>query len=83
MTFKVPPTASTLVREALRRLPTGVREQEGTLPPAAWVRMPEPVMRHLRASTISVTADDILRALDDGDRTADLISSCHPLKTGK
>ena len=32
---KVPPTASALVREALRRFLDDVARQEGTLPPAA------------------------------------------------
>jgi len=72
--FKVPPSSSALVREALRRfLDDEVGRQEGTLPPAAWVRATEPMMRHFRAARVSVSTDQILDALEKADRTTTLL----------
>lgn len=71
--FKVPPTASALVREALRHFLDDADRQEGTLPPAAWVRATEPMMRHFRTARVSVSNDQILDALDKSDRTKTLL----------
>jgi Arc/MetJ-type ribon-helix-helix transcriptional regulator len=71
--FKVPPTASALVREALRRFLEDVDRQEGALPPAAWVRATAPMMRHFRAGRVSVSNDQILEALEKTDRTTTLL----------
>ncbi|MHB8732211.1 MAG: hypothetical protein ACYDAB_10530 [bacterium] len=73
VTFKVPPTASALVREALRRFLDDVEQQEGALPPAAWVRATEPMMRHFRAGRVAVSDDQILDALEKADRTTTLL----------
>ena len=71
--FKVPPSASALVREALGRFLADVERQEGALPPAAWVRATEPMMRHFRAARVSVSTDQILDALEKADRTTTLL----------
>ncbi len=68
-TFTVPPTASALVREALRRFLDEAKQQEGALPPRAWVEATEPLIRHLDSSGVSVSTDQILEALESGDRT--------------
>jgi hypothetical protein len=67
--FKVPPTASALVREALRRFLEAEGAEDGTLPPAAWVRATEPAMRHFRSARVSVSTEQILHALKQTDRT--------------
>jgi Arc/MetJ-type ribon-helix-helix transcriptional regulator len=62
-TLSVPPSASALVREALRRFLEDARENEETLPPRAWVRATEPVMARLAANGIAVNTEEILRSI--------------------
>lgn len=74
-TFPVPPTASALVREALRRFLEEARMSEGTLPPRAWVEATEPLVERLAGRGISVSTDEILRSIEEAeeDRTAGLL----------
>lgn len=68
-TFTVPPSASALAREALRRFLDETKQQEGTLPPRAWVEATEPMIRHLSSARVSVSVDQILDALESTDHT--------------
>lgn len=68
-TFAVPPSASALVREALRRFLDEAKQQEGALPARAWVEATEPAIRYFSAAGVSVSTDQILDALESADRT--------------
>ena len=68
-TFTVPPSASALVREALRRFLDEAKQQEGALLPRAWVEATEPMIRHLSSTGVSVSMDQILDALESTDHT--------------
>ncbi len=68
-TFAVPPRASALVREALRRFLDEAKQQEGALPARAWVEATEPMIRHIGSAGVSVSTDQILDALESADRT--------------
>lgn len=73
--FPVPPSASALIREALRRFLDEARENEGQLSPRAWVEATEPLSARLVAQGVSVSTDDILRALEVGEeeRTGNIL----------
>ncbi len=73
-TFAVPPSASALIREALRRFLVEARQSEGTLPPQAWVEATEPLMRRLTVEGVSVPTEEILRGLEEAEaaRVTDL-----------
>ncbi len=66
-TFAVPPSASALIREALRRFLEEARESEGTLPPQAWVEATGPLMKRLTAEGVSVPTEEILRSLEEAE----------------
>lgn len=74
-TFTVPPSASALIREALRRFLDEARQSEGTLPPRAWVEATEPLVGRLAGQGVSVPTEEILRGLAEAEeeRTADLL----------
>lgn len=68
-TFTVPPSASALAREALRRFFDEAKQQEGALSARAWVEATEPMIRHISSAGVSVSTDQILDALESADRT--------------
>lgn len=59
----VPPSASALVREALRRFLQEVADEEGSLSPRAWVEATSPVVARLTAEGVQVTSAQIVDAL--------------------
>lgn len=71
----IPPSASALIREALRRFLDEARDNEGQLAPPAWVEATEILSARLVAQGVSVGTDEILRALDSGEeeRVADIL----------
>lgn len=68
-TFTVPPSASALAREALRRFLDEAKQQEGALSARAWVEATDPMIRHLVSVGVSVSTEQILEALESTDRT--------------
>lgn len=64
-----PPTASSLVREAVRRF-LNESSMSGKLPPAVWVEQTEPMMREQRRQGVDVHTDQILDILDQADAEA-------------
>lgn len=74
-TFTVPPSASALIREALRRFLEEARQSEGTLPPRAWVEATDPLLTRLARQGVSVPTEEILRGLEEAEsgRAADLL----------
>lgn len=74
-TFAVPPSASALIREALRRFLAEAKQSEGTLPPQAWVEATEPFVRRLALQGVSVSTEEILRGLEEAEagRATDLL----------
>lgn len=65
--FSIPPSASAVVREAVRRFLEEAREGEGTLSPRAWVEATEPLMAQLIARGVSLDTGEIIRAIDKAD----------------
>jgi|GEM_PF-2551298 len=74
-TFAVPPSASALIREALRRFLEEARQGEGTLAPRAWVEATEPLIRRLVLEGVSVPTEEILQGLEEAEANwrADLL----------
>jgi hypothetical protein len=68
-TFTVPPSASALAREALRRFLDELKQPGGALPARAWVEATEPMIRHISSAGVSVSTDQILDALESTERT--------------
>jgi len=68
-TFTVPPSASALAREALRRFLDEAKQEEGTLAPRAWAEATEPMIGRLSSAGVSVSVEQILDALESTDRT--------------
>lgn len=65
--YPVPPSASALVREAVRRFLEDGKAHEGTLPPRAWVEATEPLVRWQAEQGVNVSTEDILRALEEAE----------------
>ncbi len=66
-TFTVPPSASALIREALRRFLEEARQNEGTLPARAWVDATDPLVTRLALAGVSVPTEEILRGLEEAE----------------
>lgn len=66
--FSVPPTASAVVRKAVRRFLEEAREGEERLSPRAWVEATDPLMAQLIAGGVSLDTDEITRAINETDQ---------------